>query len=190
MKLTHVQYFSCWHFEPQLTPISADVYIWFNDLIPPRIWHYTTANDRNQTNMAKWTPVIHSTLTGGHFVSASQQNEAVDNIVRSTCTPSTDFMQLWNPGLNSLSARTFYRKSSWSLEAGRFGFRLVQSLCNLTDTSATALPICLSHFRAIRLLKHPIPLPQGFTRFGGTTFYRLLNRGPGASWMIDNCSYN
>ena len=55
-------------------------------------------------------------------------------------------------GLYSLSSKTSYRKISWSLEAARFGFRLFQSLWNLTGTSAAALPWCLSNFRAIRSL--------------------------------------
>ena len=46
-------------------------------------------------------------------------------------------------GLYSLSGRTSYRKISWSLAATRFGFRLFQSLCNLTNTLAAALPRCL-----------------------------------------------
>ena len=53
-------------------------------------------------------------------------------------------------GLYSLSGRTSYRKISWSIEATRFGFRLFQSLRNLTGTSAAVLPRCLSNFRAIR----------------------------------------
>ena len=55
-------------------------------------------------------------------------------------------------GLYSLSGKTSYGKSSWSLEAARFGFRLFQSLWNLTGTSAAALPRCLSNFRMLRLL--------------------------------------
>ena len=41
----------------------------------------------------------------------------------------------WNGplGLHSLSGRTSYRKFSWSLGAARFGFRLFQSLWNLTS---------------------------------------------------------
>ena len=54
--------------------------------------------------------------------------------------------------LYSLSGKTSYRKISWNLEVARFGFRLFQPLWNLTDTSATALPRCLSSFRMIRLL--------------------------------------
>ena len=54
-------------------------------------------------------------------------------------------------GLYSLSGRTYYRKISWSLEAARFGFKLVQSLWNLTGTSTAPLPRCLPNFRAMRL---------------------------------------
>ena len=39
-------------------------------------------------------------------------------------------------GLYSLSGKTSYGKISWSLEAARFGFRLFQSLWNLTGTPA------------------------------------------------------
>ena len=82
-------------------------------------------------------------------------------------------------GLYSLSGKTSYRKISWSLEATRFGFKLFQSLWNLAGTSAALLPRCLSNFRAIRPLQHPISRLRDFTRFGGKTSYRLVNRGPG-----------
>ena len=72
-------------------------------------------------------------------------------------------------GLYSLSGKTSYRKISWSLEAARFGFKLFQS---------ALLPRCLSNFRAIRPLQHPISRLRDFTRFGGKTSYRLMNRGP------------
>ena len=81
-------------------------------------------------------------------------------------------------GLYSLSGKTSYRKISWSLEAARFGFKLFQSLWNLAGTSAALLPRCLSNFRAIRPLQHPISRLRDFTRFGGKTSYRLVNRGP------------
>ena len=81
-------------------------------------------------------------------------------------------------GLYSLSGKTSYRKISWSLEAARFGFKLFQSLWNLAGTSAALLPRCLSHFRAIRPWQHPISRLRDFTRFGGKTSYRLVNRGP------------
>ena len=81
-------------------------------------------------------------------------------------------------GLYSLSGKTSYRKISWSLEAARFGFKLFQSLWNLAGTSAALLPRCLSNFRAIRPLQHPISWLRYFTRFGGKTSYRLVNRGP------------
>ena len=82
-------------------------------------------------------------------------------------------------GLYSLSGKTSYRKISWSLEAARFGFKLFQSLWNFAGTSAALLPRCLSNFRAIRPLQHPILRLRDFTRFGGKTSYRLVNRGPG-----------
>ena len=80
-------------------------------------------------------------------------------------------------GLYSLSGKTSYRKISWSLEAARFRFKLFQLLWNLASTSA-ALPRCLSNFRAIRPLQHPISRHRDFRRFGGKTSYRLVNRGP------------
>ena len=82
-------------------------------------------------------------------------------------------------GLYSLSGKTSYRKISWSLEAAGFGFKLVQSFWNLAGTSAALLPRCLSNVRAIRLLQHPISRLRDFTKFGGKTSYRLVNRDPG-----------
>ena len=81
-------------------------------------------------------------------------------------------------GLYSLSGKTSYGKISWSLEAARFDIKLFQSLWNLAGTSAALLPRCLSNFRAIRPLRHPISRLRDFTRFGGKTSYRLVNRGP------------
>ena len=45
---------------------------------------------------------------------------------------------------------------SESLEAARCVFRIIQSLWKLTDTSMALLPKCLSHFKAMRVLKLPI----------------------------------
>ena len=91
---------------------------------------------------------------------------------------TTDLIPQESLGLYSLSGKTSYRKISWSLEAARFGFKLFQSLWNLAGTSAALLPRCLSNFRAIRPLQHPISQLRDFTRFGGKTSYRLVNRGP------------
>ena len=82
-------------------------------------------------------------------------------------------------GLYSLSGKTSYCKISWSLDAARIGFKLFQSLWNLAGTSAALLLRCLSNFRAIRPLQHPISRLRDFTRFGGKTSYRLVNKGPG-----------
>ena len=87
-------------------------------------------------------------------------------------------------GLYSLSGKTSYRKISWSLEAAGFGFKLFQSLWNLAGTSAALLPRCLSNFRAMRPLQHPISRLRDFARFGGKTSYRLVNRGPGITVVL------
>ena len=57
-----------------------------------------------------------------------------------------------------------------------------QSLCNLTGTTAAALPRCQSNFWAIRSLK-PISRLRDFTRFVGKTSYCSMNKGP-ASFTI------
>ena len=57
---------------------------------------------------------------------------------------SSDMSQI----LYSLSSKTSYRNISWGVEAARFGFRIFQSLCNLTDTSAALLPRCLCQIQA------------------------------------------
>ena len=88
-------------------------------------------------------------------------------------------LKMYVQGLYSLSGKTSYRKISWSLEAARFRFELFQSLWNLAGTSAALLPRCLSNFRAIWPLQHPISRLRDFTRFGGKTSYHLVNRGPG-----------
>ena len=81
-------------------------------------------------------------------------------------------------GLYSLSGKTSYLKISWSLEASRFGFKLFKSLWNLAGTSVALLPRCLSYFRAIRPLQHPISRLRDFRRFGSKTSCRLVYRGP------------
>ena len=54
--------------------------------------------------------------------------------------------QIDTQGLYSLSAPTSWRKISWSPEAARFGFRLTQSLWNLTGTSGAALFLERLHY--------------------------------------------
>ena len=118
--------------------------------------------------------------TGGLFEGLGQEPLQVStDMVDSRTLPKPP----WPPpvadlGLYSLSGKTSYRKISWSLEAARFWFKLFQSLWNLVGTSAALLPRCLSNFRAIRPLQHPISRLRDFTRFGGRTSYRLVNRGP------------
>ena len=47
-----------------------------------------------------------------------------------------------------LSGRTSYHEISRSLEAARLDVKMIVSLWNLTDISATMMPMCLSNFRA------------------------------------------
>ena len=54
-----------------------------------------------------------------------------------------------NQGPVSICDRSSYRKNSWSLEAARFDFRIVQSLWNLTGSSAALLPKSLSDFKSM-----------------------------------------
>ena len=95
-----------------------------------------------------------------------------------TCHPFITRSTIPAQGLYSLSGKTSYRKILGSLEAARFGFKLFQSLWNLAGISAALLPRCLSNFRAMRPLQHPISRLREFTRFSGKTSYRLVNRGP------------
>ena len=92
-----------------------------------------------------------------------------------------------NSNLYSQSRRTSYRKISWSLGAVGFGFRFFKSLWNLTGTTAAALPRCLSYFRAIRSLYHPISWLRDFTRSCRKTSYRLVNSGMFTA--ITNCPH-
>ena len=55
-------------------------------------------------------------------------------------------------GLYSLSRKTSYRQTSWSLEAARLDVAMAVSLWNLTGTSAALLPMYLPNFRAIGMV--------------------------------------
>ena len=103
-------------------------------------------------------------------------------------------LEVQRQDLYSLSRRTSYRKISRNLEAVTFGFKLFQSLWNLTDISAALLPRCLSNFRAIRSMQLPISRLRDSVRFGGKTSNRLVNRGPGVmkwwDWSRNNTGLN
>ena len=125
-------------------------------------------------------PVAHhtSTHTAQMLISWYELFEC-DRLVMIGTSPKVYIgCQMTPQGLYSLSGKTSYRKISWSLEAARFGFELFQSLWNLAGTSEALLPRCLSNFRVIRPLQHPISRLRDFTRFGGKTSYRLVNKGP------------
>ena len=54
--------------------------------------------------------------------------------------------------------------------------------------TSAALPTCLANIRTIWAILHSIARFRDFTRFGGKTSYRLVNKGPGSnrySWVSD-----
>ena len=51
--------------------------------------------------------------------------------------------------------------------------------CCFCNKTAAALSRCLSNFRVIWSLQHPISRLRDFTRFGGEASHHLVNRGPG-----------
>ena len=74
------------------------------------------------------------------------------------------WLNTWDLGRVSISDMMSYCKISWSSEAARFVSRIVQSLWNLTGTSAASLPMCLSDFKAMRQFKLPISWFRDSTR--------------------------
>ena len=62
--------------------------------------------------------------------------------------PST-YIDKPNQSLYSLSGKTSYRKTLWSLEATRVGVIMIVSLWNLAGISVVLLPRSLSNFRTI-----------------------------------------
>ena len=91
------------------------------------------------------------------------QENAFENVVCETVAilsrfqrvnvSSVDLMDVRYPVMNT-NQGLFTKRTGvlpLDLEVSRFGFWLFQSLWNLTDTLAAALPRCLSSFRAILL---------------------------------------
>ena len=139
--------------------------------IPPVIDGFPSQRDSNAANVSIWWR-HHGIFRWWHRGKLPSQTVLVSSVA-DLDTPLNQ-----HQGLCSLSGKTSYRKISWSLEAARFAFKLFQSLWNLAGTSAALLPRCLSNVRAIRPMQHPISRLRDFTRFGGKTSYRLVNRGP------------
>ena len=79
-------------------------------------------------------------------------------------------------GLYSLSRWASYSKISLNLKPMRFRFILFLSLWNFTGTSAALLRRCMSNFKVIWSLFHPISRLWYFTRFDGKNFFGLVKR--------------
>ena len=99
--------------------------------------HYGLAPIRQHAII--WTNDLYFTDT--YMRHLASLNERLEKHVLYICTHM--YMHPVSLGYYSLSGRPSYGKILWSLEAGRFGFRLFQLLWNLTGTPAEALPICL-----------------------------------------------
>ena len=118
------------------------------------------------------------------------KSNKINTPIHRKCPPWLDAAGLqlnYNPaqGMHSLSERTSCHKSSWSLEATKFGFRLFQLLWNLAGTSEALLPRCLSIFRAIE----PLVITSNLATLKLHQILRynvvkLVNRGPGAGILI------
>ena len=78
----------------------------------------------------------------------------------------------------SISNKTSYHKILWSIEAPRLVVCIVASLWNLTSTSATLLPRCLSNFRAIVHFLLQISWLRDIARSYNKTSYWILKQGP------------
>ena len=135
------------------------------------------ANDFHEWCCHKWKSLANPFTSGPKIVIHCKPHIFLTRYAMEHSNPPkkssiTHFVIALLLGLHSLSRRTSYRKISWSLEVARFGFKLFQSLWTLTGR-------CLSNFKAIRSLWHPISQLREFTIFGGKTSYRLVNRDPG-----------
>ena len=83
--------------------------------------------------------------------------------------PTPGNVNFRSASVRRLTARS--REVSMSRDSGL-------NFSNRSEIWQVLLPRCLSNFRAIRPLQHPISRLRDFTRFGGKTSYRLVNRGP------------
>ena len=70
-----------------------------------------------------------------------------------------------------------YCRISQSLGASRLVFRIIRSLWYLIGTLAAVLPKCLSNFKAVLTLEHPISRLRDFVRSHDKTSYRTLKWG-------------
>ena len=99
------------------------------------------------------------------------------------CFPCVTLVKLASVGVMPIKFLNLesYRKILRSLEAARLVFRIVRSLLNLTDTSATLLPRCLSNFKTIWWFKLTISRLRDFTRSYNKMSYCILKHSPGYS---------
>ena len=76
------------------------------------------------------------------------------------------------------SGKMSYCQILWSFKAAEFCFKRFQSLWRLAGSSVIALSRCLSNFRVMRSLQHPILRLHDFMGFASKASYCLRNRCP------------
>ena len=87
---------------------------------------------------------------------------------------------IWSDmGPASISETTSCCKISQNLEAARIVSEIVQSLWNLSGTSAAVLRRCRSNFKAILIFQHSISRLRDFARSHDKTPYQILKQGSG-----------
>ena len=90
-------------------------------------------------------------------------------------------------GLFSVSAKTSYHKTSWSLEAARLVVWINTLLGNLMVTMAAVQPWCLSNFRVMKQFEIQISQLQDFARSYNKMSYWILKQGLGGH-CFDHCA--
>ena len=162
-----------WRWKPTcLVCVKCYFVIWYNEFLTSAKWS-TSCRQHIKMQFLVWT--LNIKFHGNMF-----QHDLL--MIRQYCFRS--WLGAWwhHQGPVSISDKTSYFKISWSLEAVRFVFRIVQSLWNLAGTSAALLPKYLSNFKAILKFKLRISRLRDFTRSCDKTSYRILKRGPGDTW--------
>ena len=138
--------------------IRHQTFTWSN--VDPDLQHYMGSLGHNE--LMKWVMIISKFCTE-HDSDTSMLCAKFPN----DCMPITDVKDEWDvtrfefkmsfgrispapKGFYSLSDKTSYRQTSWSLEAARLGIIMIVPLWDLTGFLAALLPRCLLNFKAIR----------------------------------------
>ena len=87
----------------------------------------------------KLLPKINLVLSSIELLETNLLENLINIIFQNNNLYDQSYSRDWNLGRVSISNKMSYGKLSWSLKVTRFVFKIVQSLWNFTDTSATLL---------------------------------------------------